>query len=89
MIVASTPFPTGDVDTPQRPLTEFRPPVGVRNVPAVFYLRPDLLRTTMTTDAATDRRRGPADCGPFTHGQVRGADDASEPHTRQEGRQHD
>jgi hypothetical protein len=42
----------------------------------------------MTTDAATERRRGAADSGPSAHGQVRGADDASEPHTREEGSQH-
>lgn len=39
----------------------------------------------MTTDAATDRHRRAADSRPSAHGQVRGADDASEPRTRQEG----
>jgi hypothetical protein len=42
----------------------------------------------MTTDAATDPHRGAADSGPSVHGQVRGADDASEPRTREEGSQH-
>jgi hypothetical protein len=42
----------------------------------------------MTTDAATTRRRGAADPDPSAHGTVRGADDASEPRTPQEGSQH-